>query len=220
LLRDSAGNLYGTTQYGGASGNGVVFELIRCSSVASGYEHKVLYSFAGGSDGANPVASLIRDGVGDLYGTTAQGGHQSSACNLGSSGNGTCGVVFKVSPTGTETVLHRFTGGADGGNPVAHLVRDASGNLYGTTVAGGAEGSNCEAVIFGGGVPNRTCGVVFKLSPTGAETVLHTFTGGADGANPIYPGLIQDLAGNLYGTASLGGSGNPDHAGVVFKLTP
>jgi uncharacterized repeat protein (TIGR03803 family) len=196
LIQDAAGNLYGTT-YGGGSGYGVVFKV---SSCGSGF--KVLYSFTGGADGANPAAGLIRDAPGNLYGTTAQGGHQSSACTFG---NGTCGVVFKLSPTGTETVLHSFTGGADGGNPVAGLVRDAAGNLYGTTQYGGV-------ACFG----NTTCGVVFKLSPSGAETVLHTFTGGADGGNPT-AGLIQDPAGNLYGTASVGGSGG---GGVVFRLTP
>ena len=217
LIPDAAGNLYGTTYSGGAHGNGVVFELIRCHSAPSGYEYRVLHSFAGGSDGANPVASLIRDAAGNLYGTTAQGGDQSSACNFeqGTGGNGTCGVVFKLSPTGTETVLHSFTGGADGGNPVAGLVRDAAGNLYGTTQNGGAESRAC-----GNGAGNGPCGVVFKLSSCGSGfKVLHTFTGGADGGIPT-AGLIQDPAGNLYGTASTGGSGVPDHAGVVFKLTP
>jgi uncharacterized repeat protein (TIGR03803 family) len=227
LVRDGAGNLYGTTEAGGTgtcnldflSGCGVVFELIRCDSAPSGYEYKVLYRFTGGADGANPVASLIRDTAGNLYGTTPQGGHQSSACTFeqGYGGNGTCGVVFKVSPNGTETVLYRFTGGADGGNPVSGLVRDASGNLYGTTQNGGSESSAC--MYFG-----TTCGVVFKLSPTGAETVLHTFTGGADGGNPIGLGLIQDLAGNLYGTAAAGGESfstcGETGCGVVFKLTP
>jgi hypothetical protein len=238
LIRDATGNLYGTTEGGGTgtcnlavpqSGCGVVFELIRCDSEPSGYEYKVLYRFTGGADGANPVARLIRDTTGNLYGTTAQGGHRSGACNLGNEGNGTCGVVFELircdsEPSGYEyKVLYRFTGGADGGNPVSGLVRDASGNLYGTTLLGGANSSVC--IAFESGV-SPTCGVVFKLSPTGAlptttklwsETVLHTFTGGPDGGNPLGPDLIQDLAGNLYGTAY---SGGPYFAGVVFRLAP
>jgi uncharacterized repeat protein (TIGR03803 family) len=195
LIPDTAGNLYGTTYSGGAHGKGVVFELIRCSSVASGYEYKVLYSFTGGADGGNPDAALLRDAAGNLYGTAAYGGA------------GNAGVVFKLSPTGSETVLHSFSG-ADGALPHAGLVRDTAGNLYGTTLVGGAATGTCN--------PPYGCGVVFKLSPTGTETVLHSFTGGADGANP-YAGLAQDAAGNLYGTAAGGGISN---AGVVFKLTP
>jgi len=238
LLRDSVGNLYGTTEGGGTgtcnlavpqSGCGVVFELIRCDSEPFGYEYKVLHTFTGGADGANPVARLIRDGAGNLYGTTAQGGHRSGACNLGNEGNGTGDVVFELircdsEPSGYEyKVLYRFNGGRDGGNPVSGLVRDASGNLYGTTLLGGANSSVC--IAFESGV-SPTCGVVFKLSPTGAlptttrlwsETVLHTFTGGWDGGNPLGPDLIQDLAGNLYGTAYLGGL---YFAGVVFRLAP
>jgi uncharacterized repeat protein (TIGR03803 family) len=207
LLRDAAGNLYGTAG-GGASGDGVVFELIRCSSVPSGYEPRVrvLYSFTGGADGFLPLAGVIRDGEGNLYGTTYFGGTKSGACQ-----NGGCGVVFKLSPTGIETVLHTFDW-ADGGNPVAGLVQDAAGNLYGTTSGGGVESSACQT--YSGG-----CGVVFELirGDSGYDfKVLYTFTGGADGGGPG-AGLIRDPAGNLYGTASVGGSGG---VGVVFKLTP
>jgi uncharacterized repeat protein (TIGR03803 family) len=199
LTRDAAGNLYGTTVGGGAFGAGVVFELIRCDSAPTGYDFKVLYSFTGGADGGNPYAGLIRDAAGNLYGTTAGGG-------VGS------GTVFKLIPcdSGYELkVLHSFTG-ADGATPVAGLIRDAAGNLYGTTLHGGTEDSACE---YG-------CGVVFKLSPAGTETVLHSFTL-ADGANP-YAGLIQDAAGNLYGTAAYGGISVNDvsSAGVVFRLAP
>ena len=224
LIRDGAGNLYGTTFVGGTLsacgglGCGTVFRLS-----PSGTE-TVLHNFTG-ADGAGPSAELLRDSVGNLYGTTAQGGHQSGACNLGNEGNGTCGVVFELircdsEPSGYEyKVLYRFTGGPDGGNPVSGLVRDASGNLYGTTLLGGKNSSVC--IAFESGV-SPSCGVVFKLSPTGAEKVLHTFTGGKDGANPVGPGLIQDLAGNLYGTAALGGD-SPSTCvgcGVVFRLTP
>jgi uncharacterized repeat protein (TIGR03803 family) len=156
----------------------------------------VLHTFAGApSDGANPeFGGLIPDATGNLYGTTAYGGASSG------------GVVFELSPTGTETVLYSFTGGADGANPYGGLVLDAAGNLYGTTVGGGTP-SACT---------QPTCGVVFKLGASRTETVLHTFTGAADGGLPL-AGLVQDKAGNLYGTTYFGGaSGN----GVVFRLTP
>ena len=201
LIQDPAGNLYGTTSSGGAHGNGVVFELIRCSSSPSGYDFKVLYSFTGGADGANPGAGLIRDLAGNLYGT-AGGGGITSACDVG------CGVVFKLAPSGTETVLHAFTGYPTDGASPSGLIEDSSGNLYGTTGGGGTSAH----------------GVVFKLSPSGTETVLHSFTGGRGGAIPN--GLTQDAAGNLYGTAVEGGPkvsacpGNPGTCGVVFKLTP
>ena len=155
----------------------------------------VLYSFTGGADGAFPGGVLLRDTAGNLYGTTERGGANSSACEAG-----TCGVVFKVSPDGAETMLHTFTGGGDGGNPYAGLLRDTAGNLYGTTLNGGAYG----------------LGVVFRLAPDGTETVLHSFAGGGEGANPGAD-LIQDGAGNLYGTTLNGGAYG---AGVVFKLTP
>ena len=147
----------------------------------------VLYSFKGGSDGANPHAGLIRDQAGNLYGTTVDGGAANS------------GTVFKLDATGTETVLHSFTGAPDGVNPYAGLIRDTAGNLYGTTSAGGAAGH----------------GTVFKLDTTGVETVLHSFTAVPDGAAP-YAGLVRDAAGNLYGTTTSGGAGY----GTVFKLDP
>jgi uncharacterized repeat protein (TIGR03803 family) len=132
----------------------------------------VLHSFDG-ADGAYPYyAGLVRDAAGNLYGTTHYGGAHG------------WGVVFKLSPTGAETVLYSFTGGADGGAPHAGLVRDAAGNLYGTTPLGGAEASTY--CWYYGRV--TTCGVVFKLSADGTETVLHRFTGGADGGNPIGSG--------------------------------
>jgi uncharacterized repeat protein (TIGR03803 family) len=132
---------------------------------------------------------VIRDSAVNLYGTTTGGG--TLTCD--------CGVVFKLDTTGTETVLHRFKG-LDGANPQAGLTGDSAGNLYGTTLQGGASGF----------------GVVFKLDTTGTETVLYSFTGGADGAAPE-AGLIQDSAGNLYGTTYYGGIRNQ---GVVFMLQP
>ena len=200
LIVDSSGNFYGTTFNGGTFGFGTVYEL-----PAEGGE-KVLYNFTGGNDGANPAGSLILDGAGNLYGTTTSGGPKSCYFNIG------CGVVFKLSPQGTETILYTFTGQGDGGVPLAGLIRDARGNLYGTASQGGQVGTLCSV----------GCGVVFKLNPAGQETVLHTFTGPPDGANPLAP-LVQDSAGNLYGTTELGGAGCYGHisvygCGTVFKL--
>jgi uncharacterized repeat protein (TIGR03803 family) len=181
LIRDSAGNLYGTTNGGGASGAGVVFQID-----PSGNE-TVLYNFTGGADGGFPFGGLIRDSAGNLYGTTNGGGASGA------------GVVFKVDRAGNETMLYSFTGGPDGGYPLwVVLARDSAGNLYGTTSGGGASGN----------------GVVFKLDPSGNETVLHSFTGGADGSSP-FAGVVLGSNGNLYGTTPFGGQTN---AGIVFEI--
>ncbi len=232
LVADSAGNLYGTTVYGGASSAGTVFKL------TPGGTATVLYSFTGGSDGGNPYGGLIADSSGNLYGTTQFGGASGagvvfrlspggvftalhsldwsegafpqarlladSTGNLyGTAWNGgssSCGTVFKLSPSGTLTVLYSFTCTADGGHPYSDLLADSGGNLYGTTADGGA----------------FNAGTVFKLSSSGAETVLYSFSGNPDGANP-HAGLTADSAGNLYGTTVSGGVSN---AGTVFKLSP
>lgn len=153
LLLDAQGNLYGTTQEGGAYGGGTVFKL-----TPSG-EQTVLYSFCSQAyctDGAGPVAGLIADAQGNLYGTTSGGGgncFSSSACQ---------GTVFKLDPSGAETVLYRFcaqSNCADGSNPLAGLIMDAQGNLYGTTANGGNMNANC---AYGGS--NFGCGTVFKLT--------------------------------------------------------
>src|SRR3984893_12265406 len=183
LIADRAGNLYGTTFNGGAAGAGVVFKLAPRGTAT------LLHSFTG-IDGVSPSAGLIADSSGNLYGTAFTGG---------ASGHG--GVVFKLSPDGTETVLYSFCSSrrcSDGAFPAAGLIADSSGNLYGTTYWGGASGSGCA-----GGLG---CGVVFKLSPSGTETVLHSFAG-SDGANPS-AGLISDSSGNLYGTTYWGGASN------------
>jgi uncharacterized repeat protein (TIGR03803 family) len=196
LIRDAAGNLYGTTASGGHGGNGTVFKLDPAGS------ETVLYMFQGKPDGSEPEPGLIQDAVGNFYGTTVFGGQ--GHCQLTS-----CGVVFKLDPSGHEIVLHSFTGGADGGNPNAGLIMDTAGNLYGTTGTGGRPG--CE---------DFACGVVFKLDPSGKETVLHTFDTNSFG--PDW-GLVMDSAGNLYGTASFGGNFNDcqgQGCGVVYKLTP
>jgi uncharacterized repeat protein (TIGR03803 family) len=142
---------------------------------------------------------VIRDSAGNLYGTTSAGGG-----GFGVLYNS--GVVYKLDPAGNETVLHSFTGGADGGGPQAGVIRDSAGNLYGTTQNGGL--GNC---LVGG------CGVVYKLDPAGNETVLYSFSGGADGGNPIAGVMREATTGKLYGTTYSGGKWS---TGVVFEIPP
>lgn len=184
LIRDKAANLYGTTLGGGAHGSGTVF------AVARGGAETVLYPFQGGSDGAIPGASLMEDKAGNLYSTTFTGGAFDG------------GTVFKLAPDGMESVLYAFHFGSDGGNPVANLIADESGNLLSTTLSGG-----------------RGSGTVFALAPDGAETVLHTFKGARrDGAGP-HAGVVMDGSGNLYGTTEYGTSAPDGHDnGTVFKI--
>jgi uncharacterized repeat protein (TIGR03803 family) len=167
--------------------------LLTLPNRASGQE-TVLYNFTGGSDGSTPLASLISDSSGNLYGTTEYGGAYAN------------GTVFELTQsTGgwTETVLHSFGNGSDGGNPWPGVIFDAVGNLYGTTYSGGTYGF----------------GTVFELTPQAgggwADTVLHNFKAG-DGQQPT-GGLIFDTAGSLYGTTGQGGAFGE---GVVFKLSP
>lgn len=237
LIRDAAGNFFGTTEFGGASNEGTVFKLDPSGNLT------ILYSFTGDSGGGNPLAGVIRDSAGNLYGTTYAGGN---TCQFP---NG-CGVVFKLETEGTYTVLHAFTGGADGGLPVAGLIRDAEGTLYGTTQHGGAsdrgtvfkldqagekalysftgelDGSNpmasvirdSEGNLYGTTFDGLAAGAVFKLDTAGRITVLHSFTGGADGGHPT-AGLVMDSEGNLYGTTQNGGvAGGYSGYGVVFKV--
>jgi uncharacterized repeat protein (TIGR03803 family) len=200
VVFDQKGSVYGTAYSGGDYGGGVVFKL-----TPKGKEI-VLHNFCaqGGSnctDGTNPNAGLVFDQKGNLYGTTLSGGN-GNHCYLG------CGVVFKLTPEGRYTVLHGFEG-SDGESPEAGLTFDQKGNLYGTTAYGG------NGLCY----PYNGCGVVFKLTPKGKETVLYTFcpqTNCPDGANP-YAGLVFDQKGNLYGTTVSGGTPG---SGVVFRLTP
>ena len=195
LIMDAAGNLYGTTNGGGAHNYGTVFEL----KANDGWEEKILHNFDFG-DGADPVGGLIFDTSGNLYGTTSEGG--STACG---DGNG-CGIVFelKADPHDdwTEKVLFTFDGG-DGSNPTADLTFDAAGNLYGTTSGGGAWDS----------------GLVFELTPgtggTWTEKLLWGFAL-TDGANSN-ASVIFDAAGNLYGTTTYGSTYGE---GTVFELEP
>lgn len=203
ITADSNGNLYGITLYGGSSskysdlGFGTAYALDKAG------KFKLLYDF-GGAVGANPESGLVFDSEGNLYGVAEFGGN-SSGCLGG------CGTVFELSPQSkgiwSGRALYTFSGGADGAYPMGALVFDALGNLYGTTPAGGAYGQ----------------GTVFKLDPSGNETVLYSFTGGADGGEP-FGGVIFDAAGNLYGTTSYGGytfsCDPPFGCGVVFELTP
>ena len=193
LIADAGGNLYGTTLQGGAYGLGTIFEL---TPVSDGWMESVIYSFFGGKSGAGPIAGLISDTSGNLYGTTAGGGTQG------------LGNIFKLTHDAngkwTESVIHTFTGGLWGANAYGGLVFDGMGNLYGTTAVGGV----------------HNWGIAFKLAlkPDGkwTESVLHSFAGGHDGRNP-YASLIFDRAGNLYGTTALGGG---SRIGTVFKLVP
>jgi len=233
LIQGTDGSFYGTTEYGGANGDGTVFSI-----TATGFE-TVLWSFGAGSDGANPVARLVQGTDGNFYGTTFQGG---------TNGQGT---VFKITPAGVETVLWSFGGIGDGQQPLAGLLLGTDGNFYGTTVAGGANnggtvfeitaagvetvcwsfGSGSDGVsplavliqgtdgnFYGttaiGGANNG--GTVFKMTAPGVETVLWSFGGGGDGLNP-YAGLMQATDANLYGTAYAGGANG---AGTVFRVTP
>jgi uncharacterized repeat protein (TIGR03803 family) len=202
VVFDQKGNLYGTTAYGGAHGNGVIFKLTPEGQAT------VLYSFCarnGCTDGGVPNAGVILDQKGNLYGTTTYGGATTN--NL--CGGYGCGVVFKLTPEGKYSVLHSFcaqSNCADGAFPDAGLVFDQKGNLYGTAVQGGAY--------------NPQAGVVFKLTPKGKETVLYSFCAQnncADGWEPV-AGVIFDGTGNLYGTTIYGGA--PHGYGTVFKLTP
>ena len=191
LIFDAAGNLFGTTEYGGAHGYGTVFELTPNGD--GSWTESVLHSF-NYSDGEVPFAGLIFDAAGNLYGTTAGGGAYDA------------GTVFQLTPNGdgswTESVLHSFNG-KDGRQPLSSLIFDAGGNLYGATYSGGAFGD----------------GTVFQLTPNGdgswTESVLHSFNGG-DGREPL-SSLIFDAVGNLYGTTYTGGAYG---WGTVFKLTP
>ena len=200
LLAGGAGNFYGVAGEGGASNDGVIFQLTQVAGSKHRPSETVLHSF-NGTDGQYPQGdgSVIADRAGNLYGSTANGGADGE------------GVVFELSPPAggqgawTETVLHSFSG-ADGSFPLAGVITDAAGNLYGVTAYGGAHKK----------------GLVFELTPpapgrttTWTETVLLSFNG-IDGNQPT-AALLADGAGNLYGTTMGGGA---DGRGAVFELSP
>jgi uncharacterized repeat protein (TIGR03803 family) len=223
LIFDGAGNLYGTTDVGGAHASGTVFEL---TPAANGkWTEKILHSFNdNGADGIYPDGGVIFDSAGKLYGTTYEGGTRTSACSDFGSG---CGTVFELTPgmngKWTEKVLHRFNPDGKGGIlPSPTLLFDSVGNLYGTTEAGGLDGVGC------GGNGFRGCGTVFELMLGGngewTEKILHRFSlNGKDGIQPS-AGLIFGDDGNLYGTTFRGGHdvsecGNSG-CGAVFEVVP
>jgi hypothetical protein len=205
---DTAGHLYGTTAAGGANNAGAVFELIRSSSGV--WSEKILYSFTNGIDGGTPMAGVVLDGAGNIYGTTTEGGISSSNCS-----NGSCGVVFELVKASNwqETVLYSFTGNADGATPSAPVLLDASGNIYGTTSGGGS----FVGCFYG-------CGVAFELEKSSGwtETVLHGFANyPTDGTAPT-AGLRFDGV-NLVGTTTGGGVGpccGGYDGGIIFQLAP
>jgi uncharacterized repeat protein (TIGR03803 family) len=187
VILGKQGALYGTTYTGGAAGVGTVYKVLRTRKATE----TVLYNFGGQQDGCYPSQEnlvLAKDGT--LYGTTY---------SCGPSANGT---VFKIAPDGTETIIHAFNAdGSDGVNPYGGLIFDKAGNIYGTTYQGGTKGF----------------GTVYKITPTGAESVVYSFKGdGTDGTNP-YGGVVVDPKGNIYGTTYLGGTKG---FGTVFKITP
>lgn len=195
LIADSSGTLYGTTAFGGSAGQGTVFKL---TPNASGYTENVLYNFQGGQDGGTPIAGLMIDHSGVLYGTTQ--------------GDFAIGTAFSLTPSGSvyaENVLHRFNGGLDGKHPTGSVLEGANGKLYGTTLGGG----------------DRRRGTAFELVPSGSnytETVLHRF-----GYNPQHKGafatgpLLAGSGGVLFGTTTGGGTGSCAlGCGVVYELRP
>jgi len=191
LIRDTAGNFYGTTQFGGSSNRGLIFKLDPTG------KQTILYTFTGASNGGIPIGRLLPDSAGNFYGITALGGDPTCSC----------GTVFKLTKNGSLKVLHSFKGGKDGsqnqGQPELGLVM-VNGDLYGSASFGGVSG--CDG--------NLGCGVLFKVTQSGKETVLHRFTGQADGAFP--QDLTRDKTGNIYGAT--GGSYMQGNGGTLFKL--
>ena len=216
LVRDAAGNLYGTTRGGGdqqdqqcltqIDGCGVVFEVTQSGGT---WTETVIHTFVPGTDGTRPQGNLTIDSAGNLYGVAGYGG--GTTCS--------CGTVYELSPVGdgtwTEKILYAFKGGSDGNYPEAGVIFDKAGNLYGTTAFGVNSGCN-----------GLGCGMIFELSPgtggTWTEKILYTFQDGGDGAEPG-SALVFDKAGNLYGTAAIGGdvTCNPPYGcGTVYEISP
>jgi uncharacterized repeat protein (TIGR03803 family) len=204
LLQASNGNFYGTTEFGGDSGydDGTIFEITPTGKLTS------LYSFCsqGGSsctDGELPDGGVVQGTDGAFYGTASEGGGTDSLCDGG------CGTVFRITAGGTLTVLHNFVY-TDGAHPVGGLVQGTDGNFYGTTEAGGDTGICFE--------PNG-CGTIFKITPSGTLTSLHSF----DMTDGRYPetALVQDTNGSFYGTTSDGGTSGACTlgCGTVFSLS-
>jgi len=206
LLRDAAGNLYGTTYRGGTLNCPPPFGCGTVFKVNQQRKESVVYSFTNKhGDGTLPLSDVVLDTAGNLYGTTSNGGDLSCKPPAG------CGTVFKISSNGSKTVLHTFRGKRDGEIPIGGLIQDSAGNLYGTTQG--------EFKCTFSGTP---CGNAFKITKSGKFIVLHNFTGAnGEGANPGGD-LVQDPQGNLYGTTEAGGisgCGNDSlGCGTIFKL--
>ena len=181
LIQAADTSLYGTTSQGATANAGTVFRLTLDGTITT------LYAFSGGTDGGYPAAGLVQASDGNFYGTTLQGG------------DGGFGTLFQLGPTGSITVLHGFSGDADGGYPYAGVIEASDGNFYGTAVFGGPAGM----------------GTIFRLSVDGTFAVLHAFTGADDGAYP-YAAVVQANDGNLYGTTLQGGAFD---AGTMFAVT-
>ncbi len=196
MTLDRWGNLYGTTYLGGVNGDGAVYKI---SPQGSSWTYTTLYSFLGRPDGSGPgFGSLVIGNDGRLYGTTEGGGNFGIAFSVQPAAN----ICPSLNCSWKDTAIHRFGSGSDGAQPIAGLVADAAGNLYGTTSEGGT----------------LNFGTVFELTRSGqtwTETTLYNFTGGTDAANPP-AGVTLDAAGNLYGTSSFGGANG---VGAIYKLT-
>src|SRR5262252_6132424 len=194
---DREGNIYGTTAAGGDFDLGAVFKL---TPSGDRWVETVIYSFAGGNDGADPHGGVTIGPDGNLYGTAVAGG------NAGSCAGDGCGVVYRLIRNGDfwfQETLHNFTGGNDGWGPGSGVVFDADGNLYSTTPNGGRYGF----------------GTVFVMSPSAGgawhKRILHSFTGGKDGATGSLGELLLNATGNLYGVAEQGGANG---VGTVYQL--
>jgi uncharacterized repeat protein (TIGR03803 family) len=192
IVQGTDGNFYGATNFGGngncPSGCGTVFRITPAGA------ETVLYFFTGAADGGDPNG-VVEGSDGNFYGTAAYGGIANSSC--GASG---CGVVFRLTPAGAESVVYSFSGGTNGLQPVS-LIQGTDGNFYGTTVYGG----------------QLNYGTVFKVTAAGAQAVLHSFAGGKDGQLPQQTQLIEGSDGSFYGTVPYGGASS---LGVVYRITP
>jgi hypothetical protein len=193
LSSDSAGNIYGTTYYGGSANLGTVFQMKQSKGK---WTVKTIHNFAGGNGGANPAGGIIAGSNGYFYGTTVFGG---ATFNVG-----TVYALFQARGHWVGTTIYHFTGGASGSQPWSGLAMDSAGNLYGTTYYGG----------------NALAGTVYKLTGKGqnfSAKFIYSFNGGAtDGQYPYYSAPVVDAKGNVYGTTYQGAS--TTNAGSVFEL--
>jgi uncharacterized repeat protein (TIGR03803 family) len=222
LIQASDGDFYGTTQNGGnpscdafgGSGCGTVFRIDMAGNLTT------LYSFSGGADGAQPEEALLEASGGSFYGTTLFGGDPNCAISTYTG----CGTIFKVDSVGDFTLVHQFSGGAEGGVPFSALIQGGDGDFYGTATAGGDP--SCYVVASGENYPNYIgCGTVFKMDSAGNVNALYSFVGSpSDGSNP-FATLMEGSDGFLYGTTRWGGAASScpytdnGGCGTVFKVS-